>query len=223
MRRVVPALLATMAMACSGEQQQNAVVVPVQPSYGYPPAYPTARPEPPPPSLSGNIGGRPFVARSALMVHTNRKARGCSTALTGTGRCSSDRDGYDVLFSSIRIYERQIGCAQLGDRLGYHELEPQSGEHYVEIELQGRWPFYPGSTWRVDDRGPPSPTDDHVREVAFRSGGSGSGSLAYGDLRFVEASNGGGAISMQVTAANPQSAVPGSLSGTVPFVICPER
>jgi hypothetical protein len=223
MRRDLFALAAVVVAGCSGEQQSAPPpVVNVTPAYGYPPAYPTARPEPPS-SMSGTIGGRPFAARAALMVHTNKKARVCSSATTGTGGCSTDKDGFDILVSSIRIYERDVGCEKLGDRFHRHEVEPIGGEHYIEVELQGRWPLYPGSVWRVDDRGPPSVTDDHVQTVTFRSGGSGTGSLAYGEVRFVDANDRGGTIAIKVSAANPQGALPGSLSGTMPFTICPER
>ncbi len=214
MRRVVSALATMLVAACSTEQQP--VAYPTAP----PPMYPTAAEAPPAPTLTGTIGGRAFVARSALMVRANTQMRMCSSALTGTGGCSTERDGFDISVSSIRLYERVVTCADLGDEYHRKEARVHGGEHFVELELQGRWPVYPGSTWRVDATGPRSPTDDHVQNVTFRAGGSGSGSLAYGDVRFLETAPDRGVLTLEVRAANPNGALPGSIGGTIPFAVC---
>jgi hypothetical protein len=151
--------------------------------------------------MNGTIEGRPFVARSALMVKTNQPGK---IGDQGPAR-------YDIFVSRIRIYERPMTCRDAA-------AQPMSGERYIEIDLQGRWPFFPGSVWRVDGRHPNSLTDDRVQSVTYETGGSSSGTLAYGEVRFVDTNAAGGTIAMQVSAANPQ--FPGSISGAIPFSIC---
>jgi hypothetical protein len=223
MKRALLAGAVTLIAGCAAES--SAPVAPMSPqSSPAPAAEPAplvAKPKPQiAPSLVGAIGGRPFVAASALMVVVNRPMRACSTKLTGTGSCSTDTDGFDVSISSLRIYERPLGCADLGDELRRREVRLTPGERVIELEIQGRWPLAAGSTWKVDRDGPPDPRSDYVQSATFRFAGAQTNALGYGQVRFGTATPTDGTIVVELTALSPEA---GAVRGTVPFTVCSPR
>jgi len=154
------------------------------------------------------------------MVSANRPMRACSSKLTGTGGCSTDTDGFDIQVSSIRIYERVVTCADLGDELRRHEVRTHPGERWIEVEVQGRWPLAAGSTWKVDREGPADPRQDNVQTTTFRIAGAQTSALGYGDVRFASATPIDGTLGVELVAMKPEA---GSVKGDVPFDVCNGR
>ncbi|MBX3229060.1 MAG: hypothetical protein KIT84_01880 [Labilithrix sp.] len=214
MKTRVP-VLACLLVACASDPPPPAAQ-PVQIAPAPAPGAPMqAAPSPqggaaPQATLSGTMGGAAFVARSAFLVRPNRPFRKCSSALTGTGECSTDRDGFDVTQSTIKIYERAATCAEAS------QMIPRGNDRVVEIELQARWPVPPGSSYRTDV---PDPRQDAIT-ASFRQSFS-SAAIAKGTAQFVHATPADGAVSLDLTTSNPNLPESGSVRGVAPFTVCP--
>jgi len=162
----------------------------------------------------GMIGGRPFVARSALMIKPNAPFRACSSLLTGTGGCSTDKDGFDIKISTIRIYERVVTCADVDRRM--RDVPLQNGERSIEVRLQGTWPVAPNASFTTSEQ---DPRRDHI-DSTFKHGFS-SGAIADGTVRFARAASSDGIVELRLQTKNPKLPTSGSSNGKVAFVVCP--
>jgi hypothetical protein len=194
-----------------------------QPQGVWPQTQPQPQPQqpaaPPQANLNGTIGGRPFVGRTALMVRTNQPFRKCSSDMTGTGGCSTDKDGFDITISTLRIFERNVTCADLVMQWGKRNARLQSGEHSIELQMQALWPVAPGSSWQTDER---VATRDQLSSVSFEAEGNSGGAIGKGSVQFQQASREGGVMNVRFTTSNPNLPTSGSVSGTIPFTVCPE-
>ncbi len=151
------------------------------------------------------------------MVRVNEPFRACSSALTGTGGCSTDKDGFDITISKIRIFERVVTCADVGNaQFRRHDVELRPNERSIEINLQGRWPVAPSMTFDTEER---DARRDNV-QVTFTQGWGG-GAIAKGSAQFPRASMRSGTMTFRFVTTNPNLPTSGSASGTIPFSVCP--
>lgn len=163
-------------------------------------------PAPPGPALAGTIGGRPFIAKSALMTGTNVK-----------GRMNAGNGNFDVSLTTIMIFERPMTCAELTRRGSRLEPNLASGEHSIELFFQATWPVFPNSTWKT---GEPDPARDQLSSITFKRTGSNGGVLANGSVQFTQAAPEGGALTLQATSMTAAAETAGQVSGGVAFAVC---
>lgn len=129
--------------------------------------------------------------------------------------CSTEEHGWDIVTSEIVIFERAVSCEHF-NRNGYPDFALQPGEHSLRLHLVAPWPVYPGSIWETDD---PEPTHDRISAGFWRTGSNGS--VAAGHVRFLEATPDRGVVSVDLTSMAKSPDSMGSVSGSVPFSVCP--
>lgn len=181
--------------ACSSRAPTSPVPTPVTPSPRSAPTGP--RPET---TLRGTIGGRPFVARSALMVVSNAKWRQGDTP---------------ILVSRLHVYEHEAACDQIEPE-GWHRAPMQPGEHSIELFITAPWPVFEGSRWDMSDN---EQTHDQIDAVFYRQGYNG-GAIAGGTVSFPVARDSHGVLSVDLRSKNMNSEVAGEVRGDVPFSVC---
>jgi hypothetical protein len=97
------------------------------------------------------------------------------------------------------------------------EVRANPGERWIEVLVQGRWPLAAGSTWKVDQEGPPDPRQDNVQTTTFRIAGAQTSALGYGNVRFPSATPVDGTLSAELGALKAEA---GNVKGDVPFTVC---
>ena len=176
------------------------------------PIAPGVLPPVPPPVLSGTIGNRPFVARSAIMLPPTHWSNG----------------GWQQV---LRVYERDVDCAGAD---AFESGRGMPGERYVEVTIGGVWPLYPNSVWQAAI-GREGARDGSGVDIAFgtvRGGGGRSGALTSVEVRVLEASRGAGVVAIRAARTTddpfmrgvaPKDVDPstlGSVAGNVAFLVC---
>jgi hypothetical protein len=166
-------------------------------------------------TLRGIIDDEPFVGRAAALVRPNRPGRGFSTRITGTGRCSSDTDGYEFVASTLLITEVAGSCADFEARQ-FPETRPGRS---IELELRAAWPVPAGTSLRTDIE---DPRQDHLEAGLIRPGNSpesrtrGDGLIAEGTLTIVSVTANAGVVAVDLRTTASDHA-----RGQIPFVVCP--
>jgi hypothetical protein len=232
--RLIPVVTLLVVVGCASSSSSppaTPITIAQQPqqqvdAWGMPVQQAQSQPQPQPQTqaaavanLNGTIGGRSFVGRTALMVRTNQPFRKCSSAMTGTGGCSTDKDGFDITISTMRIFERNVTCADLVMQYGKRNARLSPGEHSIELQMQAAWPVASGSSWKTDER---DATRDQLSAVSFEAEGSNGGAIGKGTVQFQQATRDNGVVNVRLTTSNPNLETSGSVSGTIPFVVCPE-
>lgn len=144
-------------------------------------------------ALTGSFGGRPFIARSALLIRQTEWQDGRVTTV-------------------IAVFERPIGCAEAQSLL----LGAIPGERAIEIRFGVRWPVFPSSVWVARIGESEWTTADSVVLQFVQYGASKVGSLAEGRVEVQAASAAGGTLSLEMARAPDAVA-----RGNVQFAVCP--
>ena len=212
-RRIAP-LVAVILSACAASDPPP----PVAPVIPIPPLpMPVAPPPQPSPRLSvdpltGKLGGRPFTARSALLVQPNSLTTRCLNDGSNARRCEED-----LPVSYIRVLERDASCADLVGPGERPDIRQGPNERLIEIVLQARWPVPSGTTLGTDAT-MSMPRRDHVTS-SFKDSFA-SGAIAKGSARFT--TNGPGtALTVDLETTNPNLPTSGRVTGTIDLVFCP--
>lgn len=160
-----------------------------------------------PSRAAGSFEGRPFVARSALMLSMNRVGRNCAYP----GDCSIP-DGFT---SVIRIYDRAVTCADVVETARSDVFEAPLGIDWdtLIIHIEGMWPP-PEDTLHTTDWDPrPS---DHV--FAMYEQGQHKGRAIDGAMRILAATERGGTIRFDLVRRHGSDR--DTFIGTVDFTAC---
>jgi hypothetical protein len=171
-----------------------------------------AAPVTPPGPAAIDIGGRPFVVGSALLAYTNH----------GVAHTRSDFPGraFHVLQSTVLVFERDVPCDSL-PWLSFAPKDARTGERFITIMIQSRYPFRPGLDLEIDELGA-QPTDD-IASVSFSVGGSIKGTDPSGRVRVVSADASGGVLELDAEARQHRgSPTDGGIHGRIVFRACPE-
>lgn len=210
------ALVALLALSACADPPPPAVpvvpVAPVPPGQGVPPPPPPQQAPPPGEPLTGNLGGKPFTARSALLVQPNSLTTRCFNDGSNKDRCEEN-----VPVSFIRILDRSVTCFDLVGPGERPDVRISPGERYIEMTLQAAWPVASGTTLTTDAT-MSSPRRDHVT-ASFKDGWA-SGAIAKGTARFTT-SGSRATVTVDLQAANPSLPASGRAKGTIELVTCP--
>lgn len=203
-------LLAGSACADPPPPAVPVLPVPVAPAPG--PGVPPPAPQAPADPLSGNLGGKPFTARSALLVQPNSLTTRCFNDGSNKERCEEN-----VPVSFIRILDRVVTCADLVGPGERPDVQFSPGERYIEMVLQAAWPVASGTTLSTDAT-MSSPRRDHFT-ASFKDGWA-SGAIAKGTARFM--TNGTRAtVTIDLQTTNPSLPTSGRATGSIELVTCP--
>jgi hypothetical protein len=185
-----------------------------------------------PASFTASIGGKPFVARSALVTDVNRKRQlsaPCNeqqleeakarsewfrTHPEAWSTCGSTRYGPVVLASAIYIFERVVTC----DELEGFDRPVAENEHAIEIDLTGVWPQPQRTTLRSHAEDVETRIDHADASFRdFRPSDGNSGYYAFGTVTFVEGSPSEGVLALDLADASGEA----TARGTVRVKVCP--
>jgi hypothetical protein len=166
-------------------------------------------------SITGTIGNQPFYGRAAYLIPSSQWSDGVSR-------------------TTVLILQKPVTCR---DILGTTKADPVvlPGEYMVKIEFLAAWPIYPGSVW-VSKLGTQSRGEPHVGEIEFvtqGSNGAHSGTFIAGEVKVLESTPSGGALSIRAAndpsdpfirscdeATRQRLVGIGAVSGSTPLTVC---
>jgi hypothetical protein len=197
-------------MACASRPDPppaQPIVVPPQPSQPAPPPSPVPSPAPSPApanTLAGTIGGRSFVAQSAVLVRVNEPATVGSSVFPG--------QKFDVVWSFLFIFDEPMGCGDVP-----RSLMP-TVDRYVKYEVTGHWPFADGATFALGTGAEAStPSADRFSGNIWHGR---SGSVLRGTVRVVHGAANPALLEMDVSTATTGADTSGALRGRVAVTVC---
>jgi hypothetical protein len=163
----------------------------------------------PPTRFEGVVGGRAFVARSAVMLPPVRWTDGTT-------------------IQELLVFDREVDCAE-ADAIERVQRRLAPGEYLISVEMKASWPAYPGGVWISA----PGVTGDAEMWLMGRGeNGSPTGYAARGEMKVLAASPGAGHVSLRLAAepsdpfyrdippASMEGRLWGSASGEVSFIVC---